>query len=139
MLSNVPYYIGEYEPKQGIFDFESARELLIKEDVNMAEEGRLERLYNMIEVNSYTKYQETPDNKKILIYGLRHFETKKVDNFMLRGCESDDLYENDKLFNFWSKKFINEEMGKRDFQITGRPFMTLVKRNNLFTIQSVCY
>ena len=40
---------------------------------------------------------------------------------MLKQIKSNELYENDKLFNFWSNKFINNEIEKRDFQITGWP------------------
>ena len=64
---------------------------------------------------------------------------------MLIGSESDELYENDKLFNFWSNKFINKEIENRNFKLTGWPFMTFllipffydVKRNNFFEIQSI--
>ena len=62
---------------------------------------------------------------------------KKIDNYILIGCESDELYENDILFNFWSNKFINEEIENRDFRMTGWPFMTLVKRNSFFKIQGI--
>ena len=43
----------------------------------------------------------------------------KVDKNFLIGWESDVIYENDTIFNFWSHKFINEEIEKRDFKITG--------------------
>ena len=43
------------------------------------------------------------------------------------------------LSNFWSKKFTNKEIEKRDFKITGWPFMTLVRRNNILKNQGVCY
>ena len=62
----------------------------------------------------------------------------KIDNYVIFGCESDELFENDKLFNFWSNKFINEGIEKRNFQITGWSFMTLVNRNNFFKIQGIC-
>ena len=62
----------------------------------------------------------------------------QIDNYILIGCESDESFENDKLFNFWSNKFINEEVQKRKFKITGWPFTTLVKRNNFFKIQGIC-
>ena len=63
---------------------------------------------------------------------------QKKDYFIVKVCESVEFYENDKLINFWSNKFINEEI-KRDFKITGWRFMTLVKGNTFFEIQSVCY
>ena len=49
---------------------------------------------------------------------------------MIISCNSDELYENDKLFNIWSNKIINKEIEKRIFKITGWSFMTLVKKNN---------
>ena len=84
----------------------------------------------MIDCKSYTKNEDISENKEILVYGFKPVKTDKFDNYILIGCESDVLYENDKLFNFWSNKFINKEIKNRDFQMTGCPFMTLVKRNN---------
>ena len=55
-----------------------------------------------------------------------------MDNCILIGCQSDEIYENDKLFNFWYNKFIIKEIEKGEFNITGWSFMTLVKRNNFF-------
>ena len=78
-----------------------------------------------------------PEDKEIVIYGLKHIKRGKVDNYILFGCESDELYKNEKLFNFWSHKFINKEIEMRDFKIKGRFFMTLVKKN-FFKIQSIC-
>ena len=86
---------------------------------------------------NYTKYENIPENKEIFIYGFKHIKTDKIDNYILIGCESDELYENNKLFNFWSNKCINKEKEDRDFKMTGYPFMTLVKRNNFFRIQSI--
>ena len=57
---------------------------------------------------------------------------QKIDDYILIVCESDELYESGKLFNFWSSKYLNEEKGKRDFKVTCRLFMTLVKRNKFF-------
>ena len=103
----------------------------------MIEKRRFERIYNMLDFKSYIKYDYLPENKKIFIYSFKHVKTDKVDNYILIGCESDELFENDKLFNFWSNKFINNEIENRNFQITGWPFMTLVKRNNFFKIQGI--
>ena len=133
----LPHYVGKYEPKQNIINFESAKEILMKEDYKMIEKRRFERIYNALETMTYTKYEDIPENKEIFIYGFKHVKTDKIDNFILIGCESDELFENDKLFNFWSNKFINNEIEKRDFQITGWPFMTLVRRNNFFKIQGI--
>ena len=68
---------------------------------------------------------------EIIIHRFKGIKTDKVDNYIIIGCESDDLYENDKLFNFWSKKILNEEIKMRDFKVRGWFLMTLVKRNNI--------
>ena len=133
----LPYYEGVYEPKRININFESAKEVLMKEDDKMVEKRRFERMNDMILYKSYIKYEDISENKEIFIYGFKHVKKDKIDNYILIGCESDDFFENDKLFNFWSNKFINNEIEKRDFQITGWPFMTLVKRNNFFKIQGL--
>ena len=108
----LPYYEGKYEPKQNIIDFESAKEILMKEDYKMIVKRRFERIYNAIETMTYTKYEDISENNEIFIYGFKHVKTDKIDNYKLIGCESDELYENDKLFNFWSNKYINEDIQK---------------------------
>ena len=133
----LPYYEGIYEPKENNIDLESAKNILMKEDDKMIKQRRFERIYNSIESMTYTKYENTSENKEIFIYGFKHIKTEKVDNYILIGCESDELFENDKLFNFWSNKFINNEIENRDFQLSGWTFMTLVKRNNFFNIQGI--
>ena len=133
----LPHYVGKYEPKQNNIDFESAKEILMKEDYKMVEKRRFQRINDIITYKSYIKYEDISENKEIFIYGFKHVKTEKIDNYILIGCESDELFENDKLFNFWSNKYINNEIEKRDFQITGWPFMTLVKRNNFFKIQGI--
>ena len=40
----LPFYIGEYEPKQNNTDFESASEILMKEDDIVVAKRRFERL-----------------------------------------------------------------------------------------------
>ena len=42
----LPYYIGEYEPKQNNIDFETAKEILMKEDNKMVIQRRFERIIN---------------------------------------------------------------------------------------------
>ena len=76
----LPYYEGVYEPKQNIIDFESAREILMKEDYKMVEQRRFERMNDMITHKSYIKYEEIPENKEIFIYGYKHINTDKIDN-----------------------------------------------------------
>ena len=134
----LPFCIGEYEPKENNIDFESVKEVLMKEDNEMVIQRRFERIINkMLDFKSYIKYEDIPENKEIFIYSFKHVKTDKTDNYILIGSESDELYENDKLFNFWSNKYINKEIENRNFKITGWPFMTLVKRNNFFKIQSI--
>ena len=110
----------------------------MKEDDKMIVKRCFERIFNMMDCKSYIKNEDNSENKEIFIYGFKHVKTDKIDNYILIGCESDELFENDKLFNFWSNKFINEKVQKRKFKITGWPFLTLVKRNNFFEIQSIC-
>ena len=93
----------------------------------------------MMECKSYIKHEEIPENKEIFVNAFKHFKTEKIDNYILIGCESDVLYENANLFNFWSDKFINKEIENRDFNRAGWHFMTLVKRSNFFKIQGMCY
>ena len=133
----LPYYEGVYEPKQNNIDFESAREILMKQYYKMIVKRRFERINDMITYKSYIKYEDIPENKEIFIYGFKHIKTDKIDNYVLIGCETDELYENNILFNFWSNKFINKEIEMRNFEITGWPFMTLVKRNNFFKIHGL--
>ena len=111
----------------------------MKEDDKMVEKRRLESWINRMEVTSYPKKEETPENEEIFIYGFKHNQMDIIYTFILIGCESDELYKNDKLFNFWSNESINKEIEKRDFRIRGCIFMTLVKRNIFLKIQSVCF
>ena len=133
----LPYYESVNEPRHINIDFESSKNILMKEDYKMIEKRRFERIYNSIESMTYTKYENISENKEIFIYGSKHVKTEKIDNYILIGSESGELFENDKWFNFWSNNFINNEIEKRDFQITGWPFMTLVRRNNFFKIQGI--
>ena len=134
----LPYCEGKYEPKQNNIEFESAKEVLMKEDYKMVVRRRLERVLNlMMDCKSYTKNEDISGNKEIFVHGFKHVKTEKIDKYILIGCESDELYENDNLFTFWSNKFINEEIESRDFRTTGWPFVTLVKRNNFFKIQGI--
>ena len=87
---------------------------------------------------SYMKNEDVPENKEIFVYGFRLVKTDELDNYMLFGCKLDEIFEYDKLFNFWSVKFINKEIEMRNFKKTGCPFMTLVKRNNFLKVQSIC-
>ena len=110
----------------------------MKEDYKMVEQRRIERINVMITYKSYIKYEDIPENKEVFVYGYKHIKTDKIDNYILIGCETYELNENNELFNFWSNKFKNGEVQKRKFKITGWTFMTLVKRNNFFKIQGIC-
>ena len=46
-----------------------------------------------MECKSYMKNEDNPENKQIFIYGFKHNKTDKVDNYILFGCKSDELYE----------------------------------------------
>ena len=74
----------------------------MKEVDRMVEKRRFERINDMITCKSYNKYEDFPENKKMFIYGFKHVKTDKTDNYVLFGCESDVIFENNKLFNFWS-------------------------------------
>ena len=129
----LPHYEGKYDPKQNNIDFESAKDILMKEDYKMIVKRRFERIYNMmLDFKSYSKNEDMPENKEIFIYSFKPVQTIKVDNYILIASESDELHENDKLFNIWSNKLINKEIENRNFKLTGWPFMTIVKRNNFF-------
>ena len=84
-----------------------------------------------MDCKSSMKNEEIPENNEIFVYGFKHVKTDKLDIYLLIGSESVDLYENNKLFNFWSNKFINKEIKMRNFIITGGSFMTLVKKTFL--------
>ena len=134
----LPHYVGKYEPKQNNIDFESAKNILMEEDNKMIKQRRFERIYNMMmDFKTYIKYEDLPENKEIFIYSFKPVKTDKVDNYILIASESDELHENDKLFNIWSNKLINNEIENRNFKLTGWPFMTLVKRNSFFKIQGI--
>ena len=135
----LPYYECEYKPKQNIIDFESDREILMKNVYKMVMKKRFERIYYMMKCGLYMKNDYLPENKKIFIYGFKHIKTDKIDIYVLFGCESDENCEIYKLLKFWSSKCIIKEIEMRNFKTTGWPFMILVKRNNFFKIQSsVC-
>ena len=119
-------------------DFESGREDLM-EDYKMVVRRRFERIYKLMECKSYMKNEDFPENKEIFVNGFNHIKTDKIDNYILIGCESDGIFENDKLFNFWSNKFIKKETEIGNFKLTGWSFMTLIKRNNFLKFRAyVC-
>ena len=127
------HYEGVYEPRQNIIQFESAREILMKHDYKVVVNRRFERIYNMIESKTYMKNEDFPENKEIFVYGFKHIKTDRIDNYILIGCESYKLYENNELFNFWSNKCINKEIEMGNFKITGWSSMTLVKKTTFLT------
>ena len=62
----LPHYEGVYEPKHNIFDFESAREILMKEVSEMFVKRRFEMIYIMVESKSYIKRMIFPKTKRYL-------------------------------------------------------------------------
>ena len=76
----LPYYVGKYEHTQKNIDFESAKEILMKEDYKMVEKRRFERIYNAMETMTYTKNEDISENKEIFIYGFKHVKTDKINN-----------------------------------------------------------
>ena len=96
-------------------------------DKKLVETRRFEGMYKMIESNSSTKYEKNPENKEIFIYGFKQIETKKW-IVIYQSDMRHQFFENDKLFNFCSNKFTNKEIEKKDFNITGWPFITLPKK-----------
>ena len=131
------HYVGKYEPKQNNIDFESAKDILMKEDDKMVVKRRFERIRNIMDYKSYTKNEYIPENKEIFVYSFKPVKTDKVEYYILIASESDELHEKDELFNIWSNKLINKEIENRIFKLTGWPSMTLVKRNNFFKIQGI--
>ena len=85
----LPHYEGEYKPKQNIFGFVSAREILTKEEYKMGVKRRFERIYNKTECKSYIKNEDNAENKEIFVYGFKYVQTEKIDNYIIIGCESD--------------------------------------------------
>ena len=96
--------------EQKNIDFDSAKEFLMKTGKEMFKKRRFKRIYNMMEYKLYMRREEIFENKEIFIYGIKHFETKKVETYILIECESDEIYEIDKLFIFWFKKIIIKEV-----------------------------
>ena len=98
----LPHYQSVYEAKLNNINFESAREILMKEDYKMIVKRRFEEINIMMERKSFIKNGNISENKEMFIYGFKHFKTDKTDNCILFGCKSDELYENDIGFNFSS-------------------------------------
>ena len=128
------YYKGEYEPKQTNIDFESAGKLLMKEDDQLAVKRRFERIRKMMEIISYTNYEEIPEKKTRYLFldsnKLKQIKSITISYSVVRRMK---WKKNNKLFNFWSIKFIIKEIQKRDFKITLSSFMTLVNKNIFFS------
>ena len=99
----LPQYVGEYEPRRINIDFESTKESLMAADNKMLVQRRSERIFNVaMDCKSYTKNEDISENKDIFVHGFKHVKTDEVDKNIIIGCESDVLYKNDKLINFWS-------------------------------------
>ena len=62
-----PWFAGEYIPRQNTIGFESAREILIEKDDKMVVRRRFDRIYDMIEGNSHSQYEEVSENKEVFV------------------------------------------------------------------------
>ena len=136
-IQMLPWYVGEYKTKTSTINYEAAKEVLSIAEKLMIEKRPFERINIMIACISYIKNEVVPGNKEIFVYGFKNIKTDKIENHILIGCKSEVFLENIEVFNFWSNKFINEKIQKRNIKITGWCFMTLVKRNNFFKIQGM--
>ena len=83
----LPRYNGGYKPQQKNIDFESAKEILMKEDDKMVVKRRFERTNNLITRKSYIKNEGITENKEIFVYGFKHIKTDQIDKYILIGCE----------------------------------------------------
>ena len=73
---------------------------------------RFERIYNTIESIVYTEDQVFSESREVFIYGFKYKKTDKVNRYNLVGCESDELNDDNQLFNFWSKINLKKEIEK---------------------------
>ena len=71
------HYLGEIGHKQSNIHFESSGGILMKEDGKMVEKRRFERVFNMMERNSYLKSEEILEIKKIFVYVVKHPKSEK--------------------------------------------------------------
>ena len=98
--------------------------------------------------NSHTiNLTEFENNTLIYVYALKQICTRYGRNYTIIGSISDELNVEVKLFQFWSKSYINSQIKfdkfkKIDFgdilaygSISGHPLLTLVKKYN-FTSKS---
>ena len=123
----LPWYVGEDKPKTLKINFKAAKEVLVTAEEPTIENKRFERINTMMACKSYIKNKDFPENKKIFITGFKHIKT---DEYIPIGCDSEEIYENEKRIHFWSDKLLNEEIEKRDFIVTRWLFLNSVKRNN---------
>ena len=117
-------YVGEYKPKTSLIKFKTTKDVLVAAETPILETRRFKRRINVIAFKSHMEDEDTPANKKIFVYGFKHIKTDELDNFILIGCASNEIYENIKLLNFWCNKFIYKERTER-FQDNGLAFYKL--------------
>ena len=84
-----------------------------KGDDEMVVNRHSERIDKLMECKSWISNEKNPENKKSIVYDFKYVETDKINNCILFGCESDELYENNKLFKLWSDKFLIQEIGMK--------------------------
>ena len=70
----------------------------------MIENGQFARINIMIACKSHIKNEDISEKKEIFIYGFKHIETDKIDNYILFWCES---YEINKIINYSTSGSIN--------------------------------
>ena len=69
----LPWYVGEYCPRQNIIDFESARELLMETDKRMVENRRFETINTMLESRSCAKNEENPESVEMFFLRFKTY------------------------------------------------------------------
>ena len=86
----LPWYVGDFTLRSSVKNFERAKQVLMNADKPMVAKRRSERKYNRMESNSYVKFEAFSENKEFYINGFKGIETKKLYNYLLFGCESEE-------------------------------------------------
>ena len=64
----LPHYEGKYEPKQKNNDFDSARQILMKEDDKMIVKRRFDRIFYMMQSKWYIKKRKILRKREIYLW-----------------------------------------------------------------------
>ena len=101
----LPYYLGKYEHIQNNIDFESAKNVLMKEDYKMIVKRRFERIYNMmLDFKSYSKNEDIPENKEIFFILSNLF--KQIKSIILSWSDLNQMNYT-KMINYSISGLIN--------------------------------